>query len=47
MIETIAAAASHKTAAATGNEINFDSNMTPDQYKGAIEKPKNISARET
>jgi len=40
MIETIAAAASHKTAAATGNEINFDSNMTPDQYKGAIEKAK-------
>jgi anthranilate synthase component 1 len=40
MIETIAAAASHKTAAATESEVNFDSNMTPKQYKAAIEKAK-------
>jgi anthranilate synthase component 1 len=40
MIETIVAAASHKTAAATGSEVNFDSNMTPKQYKAAIEKAK-------
>jgi anthranilate synthase component 1 len=40
MIETISAAASHKTAAATGNEVNFKSNMTPQQYQVAIEKAK-------
>ena len=40
MIETISAAASHKTSTATGSEVNFASNMTPDQYKAAIEKAK-------
>ncbi|MGB5217063.1 MAG: chorismate-binding protein, partial [Smithella sp.] len=40
MIETISAAASHKIAAATADEVNFESNMTPDQYKAAIEKAK-------
>ena len=40
MIETIAAAASHKTADATGSEVNFESNMTPQQYQAAIEKAK-------
>jgi anthranilate synthase component 1 len=40
MIETIAAAASHKTADAMGREVNFESNMTPEQYKKAIEKAK-------
>jgi anthranilate synthase component 1 len=40
MIETITEAASHKTAAATGSEVNFESNMTPEQYKAAIEKAK-------
>ena len=40
MIETIAAAASHKTAAATNSEVNFESNMTPEQYKDTIEKAK-------
>ncbi len=40
MIETISAAASHKTAPAQGGEVNFKSNMTPDQYKAAIEKAK-------
>jgi anthranilate synthase component 1 len=41
MIETIAAAASHKTTvSAVGSEVNFESNMTPDQYKAAIEKAK-------
>ena len=37
MIETIAAAASHKTAAATQSEVNYTSNMMPEQYKAAIE----------
>ena len=40
MIETIAAAASHKTIEATGNEVNFKSNILPEQYKAAIEKAK-------
>ncbi len=40
MIETISAAASHKIAAGTAGEINFESNMTPRQYKDAIEKAK-------
>ncbi len=40
MIETIAAAASHKTADATESEVNFESNMTPEQYRSAIEKAK-------
>ncbi len=40
MIETISAAASHKIAAATEGEVNFESNMTPQQYKDAIEKAK-------
>jgi len=40
MIETITTAASHKTAAATGSDVNFASNMTPDQYKAAIDKAK-------
>lgn len=40
MIETISAAASHKTAAARDSEVNFRSNMTPDQYRAAIEKAK-------
>ena len=40
MIETISAAASHKIAAGTAGEINFESNMTPEQYKNAIEKAK-------
>ena len=31
MIETIAEAASHKTANAMGSEVNFESNMTPEQ----------------
>jgi anthranilate synthase component 1 len=41
MIETISAAFSHKTeiSKATG-EVNFESNMTPDQYRAAIEKAK-------
>ena len=33
MIETITAAASHKTASATESEVNFESNMTPEQYR--------------
>jgi len=40
MIDTISAAASHKTAAARDGEVNFTSNMTPDQYRAAIEKAK-------
>jgi anthranilate synthase component 1 len=40
MIETIAAAVSHKTADATGREVNFKSNMTPEQYQAAIGKAK-------
>ncbi len=40
MIETISAEVSHKTADATGSEVNFESNMTPEQYKAAIEKAK-------
>ena len=41
MIETIAAVASHKTTvSAVGSEVNFESNMTEDQYKAAIEKAK-------
>ena len=41
MIETIAAATSHKTADATGSEVNFESNMTPEQYgAGRFEKAK-------
>jgi anthranilate synthase component 1 len=40
MIETITEAASHKTATATGSRVNFESNMTPEQYKAAIEKAK-------
>jgi len=40
MIETIAAAASHKTTEASGHEVNFESNMMPEQYRGAIEKAK-------
>ena len=40
MIETITEAASHKTATATGSKVNFESNMTPEQYKAAIEKAK-------
>ena len=40
MIETISAAASHKIATGTADEINFASNMTPQQYRDAIEKAK-------
>ncbi|MCX5848740.1 MAG: anthranilate synthase component I [Deltaproteobacteria bacterium] len=41
MIETILAAASHKTeASVAAGEVNFKSNMTPQQYKAAIEKAK-------
>mgnify|MGYP001766289864 CR=1 FL=1 len=40
MIETISAAVSHKTAPAQDGEVNFTSNMTPDQYRAAIEKAK-------
>jgi anthranilate synthase component 1 len=40
MIETIVAAASHKTTESSGNEVNFESNMMPEQYRGAIEKAK-------
>lgn len=40
MIETISAAASHKTDAARDGEVHFISNMTPDQYRAAIEKAK-------
>ena len=40
MIETITAAASHKIAAAAGSGLNFESNMTKDQYKAAIDKAK-------
>lgn len=40
MIETISAAAPHKTTESAAEEINFQSNMTPDAYKTAIEKAK-------
>lgn len=40
MIDTISAAVSHKTAGTTANEINFASNMTPAEYRRAIEKAK-------
>ncbi len=41
MIETILAAASHKTESPAGaGEVNFESNMTPGQYRDAIEKAK-------
>ena len=40
MIETIAAAASHKIAKASDDEVNFKSNMTPEQYKAAIDRAK-------
>ena len=40
MIEAIASPAFHKTANATGRAVNFESNMTPEQYKAAIEKTK-------
>jgi len=38
MIETIAAAASHKTTADAQGEVHFKSNMMPEAYKAAIEK---------
>ena len=41
MIETISAAASHKITASTGNDVNFQSNMLPEEYRAAIEKAKN------
>ncbi|MBP9013886.1 MAG: anthranilate synthase component I [Smithella sp.] len=40
MIATISSAASHQIAAATADEVNFESNMTPPQYQAAIEKAK-------
>ena len=40
MIETISAAASHKIAASTGNDVNFQSNMMPEEYRAAIEKAR-------
>lgn len=40
MIETISAAASHKTAEAPEEDVNFQSNMTPGNYKTVIEKAK-------
>jgi anthranilate synthase component 1 len=41
MIETISAAASHKTEiTAQAGEVNFASNMTPEQYRAAIEKAR-------
>jgi anthranilate synthase component I len=41
MIETILAATSHKTENSTeAGEVNFESNMTPQQYQEAIEKAR-------
>lgn len=40
MIEIISASASHKIAAATEGDVNFQSNTTSQQYKEAIEKAK-------
>lgn len=41
MIEMIAAAASHKTTVSTtASAVNFESNMTADQYRAVIEKAK-------
>lgn len=44
MIETITAAASHKTIKAAGNEVNFTSNMLPEEYRAAIEKAREYIA---
>ena len=44
MIEIISASASHKIAAATEGDVNFQSNMTSLQYKDAIEKAKQYIA---
>ena len=44
MIEIISASASHKIAAATEGDVNFQSNMTCHQYKDAIEKAKEYIA---
>lgn len=40
MIETIAAEASRKTTAASQRDVNFKSNMMPEEYRAAIEKAK-------
>ncbi|MBN1363284.1 MAG: anthranilate synthase component I [Syntrophaceae bacterium] len=40
MIETISAAASHKITTSTGNDVNFQSNMLPEEYKAAIGKAR-------
>jgi anthranilate synthase component 1 len=40
MIETISAAASHKISASTGDDVNFQSNMLPEEYRAAIEKAR-------
>jgi anthranilate synthase component 1 len=40
MIETISAAASHKISASTGEDVNFQSNMLPEEYRAAIEKAR-------
>jgi anthranilate synthase component I len=44
MIETITAAASHKTTAATQSDVNFTSNMLPEEYRATIEKAKEYIA---
>lgn len=40
MIETISAAAFHKTATAAEDAVNFKSNLLPEEYKNVIEKAR-------